>query len=167
MKIVKKGEVSWKWVVELENGQWGSGMSAGSQEDVQLFKDGWQYVATCPNAWWKSKKVKHGRYNSKMGSKCQNRVWTFKNVIGGSRKVESGCEHVKTHQKESVRGGWSCFDSVMGGEGPVLLLRYDISELWEMGGGVEMQAAEATERNRSVSLCRVKTWPQLMCCALV
>ena len=49
----------------------------------------------------------------------------------------------------------------------VILLRYDISELWEMGGGLEMQAAEAGERNWSVSLCRVKTWPQLMCCALV
>ena len=47
------------------------------------------------------------------------------------------------------------------------MLRYDMSELWEMGGGVEMQAAEAVERNQSVSLCRVKTWPQLMCCALV
>ena len=35
-----------------------------------------------------------------------------------------------------------------------------------MGGGAEMQAAEAAERNQSVSLCRVKTWPQLMCCAL-
>ena len=34
-------------------------------------------------------------------------------------------------------------------------------------GDVEMQAVEAVERNRSVSLCRVKTWPQLMCCALV
>ena len=34
-------------------------------------------------------------------------------------------------------------------------------------GGAEMRAAEAAERNRSVSLCRVKTWPQLMCCALV
>ena len=47
------------------------------------------------------------------------------------------------------------------------LLRYDISELWEMGGGAEMQAVEAVEQNWSVSLCRVKTWPQLMCCALV
>ena len=47
------------------------------------------------------------------------------------------------------------------------MLRYDMLELWEMGGGVEMQAAEAVERNQSVSLCRVKTWPQLMCCALV
>ena len=36
-----------------------------------------------------------------------------------------------------------------------------------MGGGVEMQTAEAAERNWSVSLHRVKTWPQLMCCALV
>ena len=35
-----------------------------------------------------------------------------------------------------------------------------------MGGGAEMQAAEAAERNQSVSLLRVKTWPQLMCCAL-
>ena len=68
----------------------------------------------------KVKKVKNGQYNSKMGSECQKRVWTFKNVIGGLRKVESGCEHMKTCQKESVRGGWSCFDSVMGGEGPVL-----------------------------------------------
>ena len=49
----------------------------------------------------------------------------------------------------------------------VILLRYDISELWEMGGGAEMQAAEAAERNQSVSLSRVKTWPQLMCCALI
>ena len=49
----------------------------------------------------------------------------------------------------------------------VILLRYDILELQEMGGGVEMWVAEAMERNRSVSLCRVKTWPQLMCCALV
>ena len=47
------------------------------------------------------------------------------------------------------------------------LLRYDISELRETGGGAEMQAAEAVEWNWSVSLCRVKTWPQLMCCALV
>ena len=46
-----------------------------------------------------------------------------------------------------------------------LMLRYDISELQETGGGAEMQAVEAAERNRSVSLCRVKTWPQLMCCA--
>ena len=36
-----------------------------------------------------------------------------------------------------------------------------------MGRGAEMQAAEAAERNQSVSLHRVKTWPQLMCCALV
>ena len=36
-----------------------------------------------------------------------------------------------------------------------------------MGGGVEMWTVEAAERNWSVSLCRVKTWPQLMCCALV
>ena len=28
-------------------------------------------------------------------------------------------------------------------------------------GGVEMQAAEAAERNQSVSLHRVKTWPQI------
>ena len=49
----------------------------------------------------------------------------------------------------------------------VILLRYDMSELWETGGGAEMQAAEAAERNQSVSLHRVKTWPQLMCCALV
>ena len=49
----------------------------------------------------------------------------------------------------------------------VILLRYDISELWETGGGAETRAAEAVEWNRSVSLHRVKTWPQLMCCALV
>ena len=49
----------------------------------------------------------------------------------------------------------------------VILLRYDILELQETGGGAEVQAAEAAERNRSISLCRVKTWPQLMCCALV
>ena len=47
-----------------------------------------------------------------------------------------------------------------------VMLRYDMSELWEMGGGVEMWAAEAAEMNQSVSLHRVKTWPQLMCCAL-
>ena len=47
------------------------------------------------------------------------------------------------------------------------VLRYDMSELREMGRGVETQAAEAVERNQSVSLHRVKTWPQLMCCALV
>ena len=47
------------------------------------------------------------------------------------------------------------------------LLRYDMSELQEMGGGVEMWAVEAVERNQSVSLHRVKTWPQLMCCALI
>ena len=51
--------------------------------------------------------------------------------------------------------------------GLTLLLRYEMSELWETGRGVEMWAAEAAERNRSVSLHRVKTWPQLMCCALV
>ena len=49
----------------------------------------------------------------------------------------------------------------------VILLRYDMLELWEMGGGVEMQAAEAAERNQGISLHRVKTWPQLMCCALI
>ena len=49
----------------------------------------------------------------------------------------------------------------------VILLRYDISELREMGGGAEMWTAEAVEKNQSVSLCRVKTWPQLMCCALI
>ena len=31
----------------------------------------------------------------------------------------------------------------------VILLRYDMSELWETGGGVEMWVAEAAERNRS------------------
>ena len=46
----------------------------------------------------------------------------------------------------------------------VILLRYDMSELREMGEGAEMRAVE---RNQSVLLCRVKTWPQLMCCALV
>ena len=49
----------------------------------------------------------------------------------------------------------------------VILLRYDILELWEMGRGAEMWAVEAAEKNRCVSLHRVKTWPQLMCCALV
>ena len=48
-----------------------------------------------------------------------------------------------------------------------VLLRYDMSELREMGRGVEMWAVEAAERNWSVSLHRVKTWPQLMCCALI
>ena len=62
--------------------------------------------------------------------------------------------------------GFRRHGSEMSGEF-VILLRYDISELWEMGGGVEMQAVEAAEWNQSVSLCRVKTWPQLMCCALV
>ena len=47
------------------------------------------------------------------------------------------------------------------------LLRYDISELQETGGGAEMRAVETAERNQSVSLRRVKTWPQLICCALV
>ena len=36
-----------------------------------------------------------------------------------------------------------------------------------MGRGAEMQAAVAAERNQSVLLRRVKTWPQLMCCDLV
>ena len=39
----------------------------------------------------------------------------------------------------------------------VILLRYDMSELWETGRGAEMRAAEAAERNWSVLLCRVKT----------
>ena len=46
----------------------------------------------------------------------------------------------------------------------VILLKYDMSELRERGGA---QAAEATEKNQNVSLCRVKTWPQLMCYALI
>ena len=49
----------------------------------------------------------------------------------------------------------------------VILLRYDMLELWETGGGVEMRTAGAAERNWSVSLHRVKNWPQLMCCALI
>ena len=49
----------------------------------------------------------------------------------------------------------------------VILLRYDMAELWEMGRGAEMQTVEAAERNQSVSLRRVKTWPQLMCCVLI
>ena len=61
---------------------------------------------------------------------------------------------------------WDYGGMEMSGE-CVILLRYDISELREMGRGAEMQAVEAAERNWSVSLCRVKTWPQLMCCALV
>ena len=62
--------------------------------------------------------------------------------------------------------GFQRHGSEMSGEF-VILLRYDISELQEMDGGAEMRAAEAAERNRNVLLCRVKTWPQLMCCALV
>ena len=50
---------------------------------------------------------------------------------------------------------------------PCQVLRYKMSELQETGGGVEMQTVEAAERNWNVSLHRVKTWPQLMCCALV
>ena len=38
------------------------------------------------------------------------------------------------------------------------LLRYGMSELQETGGGAEMWAVEAVERNWSVSLHRVKTW---------
>ena len=49
----------------------------------------------------------------------------------------------------------------------ICLLRYDMSELQETGGGTEMQTVEAVERNQNVSLRRVKTWPQLMCCALI
>ena len=49
----------------------------------------------------------------------------------------------------------------------VILLRYDMLELREMGRGAEMWAVEAAERNQSVLLHRVKTWPQLMCCALI
>ena len=61
------------------------------------------------------------------------------------------------------------FNSIMMTAAPsgCQLLRYDMLELQEMGRGVEMQAVEAAERNRSVLLHRVKTWPQLMCCALV
>ena len=62
--------------------------------------------------------------------------------------------------------GFRRHGSEMSGEF-VILLRYDILELREMGRGAEMRAAEAAEWNRSVSLHRVKTWPQLMCCALV
>ena len=62
--------------------------------------------------------------------------------------------------------GFRRHGSEMSGEF-VILSRYDMSELQEMGRGVEMQAAEAAERNWSVSLCRVKNWPQLMCCGLV
>ena len=47
------------------------------------------------------------------------------------------------------------------------MLEYDMLELRETGRGAEMRVVEAAERNRSVLLCRVKTWPQLMCCALV
>ena len=49
----------------------------------------------------------------------------------------------------------------------VILLRYDMLEPWETGRGAEMRAVEAAERNRSVLLHRLKTWPQLMCSALV
>ena len=48
----------------------------------------------------------------------------------------------------------------------VILLRYDISELWEMGRGAECRL-EIVEWNWGVSLHRVKTRPQLMCCALI
>ena len=123
MEIVKKGEVSWKWVVELENGQWGLGMSVGSQEDVQPFKGGQQYVMTHPNTWWKSKmlkKVENGQYNSKMGGECQKQVWTFKNVI---RRLKEGWKWVWTRENMSkgiskrwVVMFWQCD----GGEGPVL-----------------------------------------------
>ena len=58
--------------------------------------------------------------------------------------------------------GFQRHGSEMSGEF-VILLRYDILELQETGGGAEMQAAEAVEKNWSVSLCRVKTWPQLVC----
>ena len=79
----------------------------------------------------------------------------------------------------SVEGNIACQGDIVGGACLLVphhhvpsshcggLLRYDISELWETGRGVEMQAVEAAERNQSVSLCRVKTWPQLMCCAIV
>ena len=49
----------------------------------------------------------------------------------------------------------------------VILLRYDMLELQETGRGAEMWTVEAVERNQSVSLHRVKTWPQLMCCPLI
>ena len=45
------------------------------------------------------------------------------------------------------------------------MLRYDMLELQETGGGAEMWAVEAAEWNQNVSLHRVKSWPQLMCCA--
>ena len=35
------------------------------------------------------------------------------------------------------------------------------------GQGCGMQTAEVVEQNQSVSQHRVKTWPQLMCCALI
>ena len=63
--------------------------------------------------------------------------------------VDMMVQHLKNHIKQDT------------------VLRYDMSELWETGRGAEMQAVEAAERNRSFSLHRVKTWPQLMCCALV
>ena len=45
----------------------------------------------------------------------------------------------------------------------VILLRYGTAELQEMGGGAECRVWKSW----NVSLHRVKTWPQLMCCALV
>ena len=62
--------------------------------------------------------------------------------------------------------GFRRHGSEMSGEF-VILLRYDMAELQEMNGGCGMWTAEAAEWNRSVSLCRLKTWPQVMCCALV
>ena len=75
--------------------------------------------------------------------------------------------------KSKIWLGITRISALMALENPVVqtssnrMLRYDMSELREMGRGVEMQAAEAAEMNRSVSLRRVKTWPQLMCCALI
>ena len=37
----------------------------------------------------------------------------------------------------------------------------------ENGWGCRMQTAEVAEWKQSVSLCRVKTWPQPMCCAII
>ena len=63
---------------------------------------------------------------------------------------------------------YGILEAWFGDEGEfVILLRYDMVELQEMGRGAEMRTVEAVERNRSVSLHRVKTWPQLMCCALI
>ena len=105
MKIVKKGEVSWKWAVELKNRQWGSGMSVGSQEDVQPFKGGWQYVATCPNAWWKSKK---GNTTRKWAASVRNRCGHSKMWSEARGRLKVGDNTSKGISKRRVVMFWQC-----------------------------------------------------------